>query len=702
MADKGYKLGTWIEHWGNGKIAKNVTFILTQDCNLACSYCYMTGKNHQSKMSWEVAKDTVDYLLRTDFPEDRVVWEFLGGEPFLEVELMDRICDYIKMQTYLLNHKWKEQYMFSLSTNGVLYHLPAVQRFIQKHRDHLSVTISIDGTKEKHDMHRRFPNGKGSYDIVAENVQRWLQQFPLAATKATFASDDLPYLKESIIHLWNLGLTKVPANVVFEDVWKEGDDAILEQQLRELADYALEHDLWQTHVCHFFSDLAGSPLAPEQLGRNWCGAGHHMLAVDHQGKIYPCVRFMDYSLNNRKSIVFGDVYEGIDPDRMRPFAALDIPSQSPAECLECEVAGHCAWCQGYNYDMAETDTIYQRATFICKMHKARVRANDYYFSRLARLKNERQPRRHDRTLFFILADDSVRVCGYENRPDGGSRMSPEVFRKGLEFAAHNFYHSVLLQPTAGELYELPDGFAGWHAVPAARTPEQHADLVVYDNSVSHLRETPVALLVVDRQNLGRLEEFARQVIPWSERTVLVLNGIGEFTADEFQLYESQLAAISHLVEEWIAGGRKREFSVLTDRLWLDQMDNCQAGVKTFAVAPNGLLYICPAFYYADPDSAVGSLETGVDPKKVELCKLTRAPLCAKCDALHCKRCVFDNRRRTGELNTPAQSQCAAAHVELRQTAPLRDRLEALGLDNLCAPITVTSLDPLDRSYTARR
>ena len=58
--------------------------------------------------------------------------------------------------------------------------------------------------------------------------------------------------------------------------------------------------------------------------------------------------------------------------------------QSPLKCRECEIAKGCGWCQGENYDAAETNTIYQRATAICKMHKARVRANNYYWNKLYR------------------------------------------------------------------------------------------------------------------------------------------------------------------------------------------------------------------------------------------------------------------------------------------------------------------------------
>ena len=74
--------------------------------------------------------------------------------------------------------------------------------------------------------------------------------------------------------------------------------------------------------------------------------------------------------------------DGIDNSKVRPFLLLDRCTQSTQECIDCEVAEGCAWCQGENYDAADTNTIYQRSTAICKMHKARVRANNYYWNKL--------------------------------------------------------------------------------------------------------------------------------------------------------------------------------------------------------------------------------------------------------------------------------------------------------------------------------
>lgn len=362
---------------------KNITFIVTKDCQLACKYCYLVGKNSTERMSFETAKKAVDYVLKQNYTEDTVIWDFIGGEPFLEIDLIDKICDYIKIELFRLNHPWFNTYCFNFSTNGINYHTPSVQKFIEKNKDHLSVGITIDGTELKHNLNRVYKNSnEGSYNDVVKNIPLWLSQVPVASTKVTISSNDIPYIKESVLHLYSLGIHEVSINCVFENVWKENDDILFEQQLIELADTIIEQKLYTDYFCSFFDINMGKPLDLTKDNKNWCGAGV-MLSVDANGYFYPCTRFAQYSLRSKKARIIGNVDDGIDTNKLRPFLALDRKTQSKEECLTCEVASGCAWCQGENYDAADTNTIYQRSTAICKMHKANVRANNYYWNKLA-------------------------------------------------------------------------------------------------------------------------------------------------------------------------------------------------------------------------------------------------------------------------------------------------------------------------------
>lgn len=383
--------------WQSGT-GKNITFIVTKDCQLACKYCYLVGKNTKERMSWDVAKQAIDYVLdhEADMKEESVIWDFIGGEPFLEIDLIDKICDYLKVEMYRRKHHWFNSYRFSFATNGINYGTEKVQNFIKKNHAHLSIGITIDGTKRKHDLNRIWKteemqrgitpkpeDEKGSYDDVVKNIPLWLEQFPGAGTKVTISSADIPYIKESVLHLYSLGIHEININCVFEDVWKKGDDKLFEEQLMQLADAIIDGGYYQDYACSFFTEQMGKPLDCKLDNQNWCGAGR-MLAVDAEGNFYPCTRFAQYSLRSKKAWIIGNVRDGIDKNKLRPFLTLDRCTQSTQECIDCEVASGCAWCQGENYDAADTPTIYQRSTAICKMHKARVRANNYYWNKLYR------------------------------------------------------------------------------------------------------------------------------------------------------------------------------------------------------------------------------------------------------------------------------------------------------------------------------
>ncbi len=371
--------------WQSGR-AKSITFIVTKDCQLACKYCYLVGKNTKERMTWEVAKQAIDYILEreSEFPEESVVWDFIGGEPFIEIDLIDRICDYLKLEMFKREHHWFNSYRFSFSTNGINYHEEKIQRFIAKNYDHLSIGITIDGTKQKHDLNRVYKGSeRGSYQDVARNIPLWLSQFPNAATKVTISSEDIPYIRESVLHLYSLGIHEININCVFENVWKVNDEVLFEEQLTLLADDIIDKELYKDYTCSFFNESIGKPLDKEKDNQNWCGAGK-MLAIDAAGYFYPCTRFAQYSLRNKKARTIGNIHDGLEFNKIRPFLVLDRCTQSPRQCLECEIASGCAWCQGENYDAAETETIFQRSTAICKMHKARVRANNYYWNKLFR------------------------------------------------------------------------------------------------------------------------------------------------------------------------------------------------------------------------------------------------------------------------------------------------------------------------------
>lgn len=679
--EKQYTVGKGISSWRE-EDAQTLTFIVTEDCNLRCKYCYVTHKTSTARMSFETAKKFIDYIFTIKRPDQHaVILDFIGGEPLLEVELIDRICDYFKYKAFALDDEWYWNYRISICTNGVNYHTEQVQKFIQKNYNKISVTITIDGTKEKHDMQRVFPNGEGSYDIVAGNIPLWLEQF-VGSTKVTFASDDLPLLKESIIHLWNMGIEEVAANVVFEDVWKDGDEVIFEEQLKQLADYIIEHDLYDKYECTLFSDMIGGAENRESLCQTSCGAGI-MLALGVDGKIYPCQRYYPHSLNKKEGYVLGDVENGLDMDRLRVFGTVMKKYQCDDECKTCPVASGCSFCQGFCYDDADTKTNFQRAKYICKMHKARVRANDYYFSKLKNVKGIKAEREQLRNkLYFALSNDYISFCSYENVcVQEQKKMTKEQILEGLRFAREHFMKPIFLHAKDFKYDYLKEyeNYEIEHIVPLEffeKNQFLHNEdylIVCEEDSIEKLKEHVDNLILnIKAENIKNLFNYVKKVFVFSDRVNLNLLNLNK--TFDLEQYDEELKKCAELIiSTYSESGMIKELNVLTDILWLTEHEGCGAGDSSLTYGTDGKLYICPA-YYSQQKGEIGNLaEYHVGNQ--HLYSVNNFPICQECDAYHCERCTYINETYTTEVNVSPQFQCKKAHVERRNSLLIQQELK---------------------------
>lgn len=360
---------------------RTFVFIVTQSCQLRCKYCYLVGKNNSGRMDFITAKKAIDYILNESKFQDsnKAIFDFIGGEPLLEIDLIEQIVSYIELKLDILNHIWKNNITIMLTTNGLLYSTNKVQDFIKRHNNILSISISIDGEQTKHDTNRIFENGEGSYSKIIDNVYLWRKQFADAGTKMVISHDDLPYVKDSLIHLINLGIKNIDVNPCLENVWHTGDGRVLETQLIDFANHIIENDLWENLNISCFHEHIGRAISKETR-QTPCGG--MTLAVDSKGNFFSCMRFANYSLREKNERIIGNVNNGINWNKMRPFHLLYTDIVYPNKCLNCDIANGCKWCPAENYDSSYTDTIFQRSTASCEIHTAIVKAKNYYWNKL--------------------------------------------------------------------------------------------------------------------------------------------------------------------------------------------------------------------------------------------------------------------------------------------------------------------------------
>lgn len=205
------------------------------------------------------------------------------------------------------------------------------------------------------------------------------------------------------------------------------------------------------------------------------------------------------------------------------------------------------------------------------------------------------------------------------------------------------------------------------------------------------------ILRAGRRDLPQLATIFDTLVGKFGRLSLHLTSIEYFTADDLDIYAEELAAISSTLKKLFATGRRLEVNVLTDRMFLAARRHCDAGEKHITVAPDGSCHICPAFLgeHAEPVGAFDP-QKGFVATVPSTVAFERAPLCTRCDAHHCKRCIWLSHKLTGEYNIPSEQQCRLAHIEREASRLLLrslGRIEPFG--RLPRIVELNYDDPLD-------
>jgi len=375
----------------------DITIQVTEECNLQCTYCYQHDKT-VSKLDIETGKRFIDLILASDERSSKyikskecpgVVLNFIGGEPFLEVDLVDELTDYFIQRMIELDHPWLNRYRLAFSSNGMCYFEPKVQKYLNKNIGHLSMTITIDGNKELHDLCRLDLEGHGSYDRAFAAAQDWYQKTGQIETKVTISPDNVLYLSSAIIDFIKAGRHVVNANCVYEEGWKPEHASLLYNELKRIADFLLDNDLDDTVYFSMFDNANGEPYDNENT---WCGGSGLMLAVDTKGDLYPCLRYTPSSVGHSDNLFkIGDVEHGLiyneeQQERLRCLSCITRTTQcKDTKCEDCPIAKGCGDCAAYSYEVY--GVVGKRTTFICDCHVARVLATCYYYNKKAKKKN---------------------------------------------------------------------------------------------------------------------------------------------------------------------------------------------------------------------------------------------------------------------------------------------------------------------------
>lgn len=331
---------------------------VTQNCNLRCEYCAYSGKyynrTHSSRrMSFQLARDAVDFLVAHSRDKDHVNIGFYGGEPLLELDLIKKVIQYIE-DTYP-----GKEFNYTITTNGTLLDDETVCYLESKK---VNLTISLDGPKETHDKYRRFVNGNGSFEKVMDNLRQIARNHPyyykLLRTNTVFTpGQNYEEITEFLDHDPDLqGVS--PGITLMSDVGSK-EPIVFDSSLAELNERckftlflyitgALDEKYVSRSHRRYLDDLiydykiyrnSGEMVECSHPGGP-CEVGSRKVFVDIHGNLYPCER-----VGETEAMRIGTIYTGYDVEKAKSLT--NIGSLTPEECKHCWAFSYCDVCVGF-------------------------------------------------------------------------------------------------------------------------------------------------------------------------------------------------------------------------------------------------------------------------------------------------------------------------------------------------------------------
>lgn len=271
-------------------------------------------------------------------------------------------------------------------------------------------------------------------------------------------------------------------------------------------------------------------------------------------------------------------------------------------------------------------------------------------------------------IVILLDDTSTSFCHYTNEKADRRLIPLQTLKDGICYAMKENLNIQFVYPN----YKLPKEYLAAidsidHTDIYPSEMSDNADVVVFDSLIAAkdyvFKEEVAYLIRTDKVSLFNEYKIIGEILDKVTRLNVVITDIETFTEDDFMAYKSLLSNLAERVEQIYVSGKSPQLNLLTDRIMLEKMNNCGAGDTSVTLAPDGKFYVCPAFYLSADGYTIGDMVNGLEIKNCQLYRLDHAPLCRRCDAWQCKRCIWMNRKTTLEVNTPSHEQCVVAHLE---------------------------------------
>lgn len=221
------------------KPAINVCYMITSEqCNLACKYCFLGNNNPQKRskfssknMSKDTADKAIDFFIRqiklggNDYIDNKPVVIFYGGEPLVNYDMIIYIAE--KFNDLRNNEKCIKNLEMSVVTNGLLLDK---DRALKLKDLGVAIAISIDGFSKEANAMRVDLAGQGVFDKILKTLDMLKQNHIEVSLSVTLSEETIKNTKEILTLIDDYGIKSFGFNIMMSD-----ENFILPQSYNEKA-----------------------------------------------------------------------------------------------------------------------------------------------------------------------------------------------------------------------------------------------------------------------------------------------------------------------------------------------------------------------------------------------------------------------------------------------------------------------------------
>lgn len=304
--------------------SKHISISITERCNLNCIYCFEKSKLNK-KMEFETAKSIIEYELLNSTEYESLIVDFMGGEPFLEFDLIKDVCE------YYWNRKLEKPILFYTTTNGTLVK-GKVKDWLTANKSRFICALSLDGDKISHNINRC-----DSFDRI--DIDFFREMWTTQKVKTIVSLKTLDEIYDNVVFLHQKGFPQIEIKLAYGFDWNDVSICkAFAEQLQMLIPF-YEKNL-KLVPCSFLNMKLVDILLPNENIKKWCNAGIRTVSYDMDGNRYPCRYFQDLRKSNKLSL--GEMWE-ID------YQTIQNTLQTP--CRDCLIRNICRTCYAQNYEV---------------------------------------------------------------------------------------------------------------------------------------------------------------------------------------------------------------------------------------------------------------------------------------------------------------------------------------------------------------